>query len=350
MFHRMIDTQHIKKVLTLMPDCHIGNLVVSLPALVALRDHFLDVPHYFVIDAAFKEIVETLLEPKYVLLYPRRKIHRGNVFSRAWAYCKFMRKIQQLSPDLAIDIEGGSTSATLTKISGAGIRLSKFRPGRPEVYTHKAKCPVEPHKVFDYAAIAEAAGATVNQEMFCFPSEKNKKGKVDRLLLEAGIEFTEQLVAIHPGAGRLQKLWPVSGFVEVVDWLTARGCKVVFVGGPAEVTRAEAIMARLARPAVSFAGLLSLGELFPLLERSSVFLGNDSGPMHMAAAVGTPVVAMFSYADDKEWGPRSDHFVVLRGQDVCVPCIKKKCTDPRCINRLEPEPVKAALASFLPEG
>lgn len=346
----MIDSSHIKKVLTIMPDCHIGNLVVSLPALVALRDHFRDVPHYFVIDVAFREIVETLIDPSFTLFYPRRRIHQGNIFSRAWAYFKFMRKVRQLSPDLAIDIEGGSTSATLTKISGAGIRLSKFRPGRPDVYTHKAKRPTETHKVFDYSAIAEAAGATVSREMFRFCPEKNNKGKVDRLLLEAGIDFAEQLVAIHPGAGRLQKLWPIAGFVEVVDWLTERGCKVVFVGGPAEVERAEAIRDRLARPVISFAGVLSLGELFPLLERSTVFLGNDSGPMHMAAAMGTPVVAMFSYADDKEWGPRSDHFVVLRGQDVCEPCIKKKCTDPRCINSLEPELVKEALSLFLPDA
>lgn len=337
----------IKKALTIMPDCHIGNLVVSLPALVALRDHYADISHYFIIDSAFKEIVETLIDPQYTLFYPRNVIKQGNVFSRGWAYLKFMLQVQGLRPDIVIDLEGGSTSATLTKISGAACRLSKFHAGRPSVYTHRAEFPSESHKVFDYNAIATATGATIKTGMFHFTSEPIKKEKVDRLVLEAGIDFAKPLVAIHPGAGRLQKLWTISGFVEVVDWLTGHGYQVVFVGGPDEVARANDIMSKISRPAYSFAGKLSLGELFPLLERSAVFLGNDSGPMHMAAAMGTPVVAMFSYADEREWGPRSEHFVVLRGQDVCVPCIKKKCLDPRCINTLAPSRVKEALASLL---
>ena len=340
----------ITKVLTVMPDCHIGNLMVSLPALVALHDYYQDVPHYFIIDSAFKEIIETLIDPQFTLFYPRRAIKQGNLFSRGWAYLKFMRQVQQLRSDITIDLEGGSTSATLTKISGAGIRLSKFHAGRPAVYTHKAELPLGKHKVYDYTAIASAAGATIDEGMFRFLPEENKKKKVDRLLLDAGIDFNKPLVSIHPGAGRLQKLWNISGFIEVVDWLTDQGCQVVFVGGPAEVERSNEVMAKLARPALSFAGKLSLGELFPLLERSTVFLGNDSGPMHMAAAMGTPIVAMFSYADDREWGPRSERFIVLRGQEVCVPCIKKKCVDPRCINTLPAGAVKDALGSLLGGG
>ncbi|WP_373032994.1 glycosyltransferase family 9 protein [Sulfurovum sp.] len=344
----MIDSKNdIGIVLTLMPDCHIGNLVVSLPALVALRDHYQNIPHYFIIDSAFKEIVETLIDPKYTLFYPRRAIRQGNIFKRAWIYVQFMRRVQKLNPDLVIDLEGGATSATIAKICGAKIRLSKKYPGRPSVYTHKAEMPEGKHKVFDYNAIAAATGASVSDEMFRFFPDSHKKEKVDFLLKQAGVDFAKPLVVIHPGAGRLQKLWTISGFVEVVDWLTLQGCQVVFVGGPAEVERAEEVIANLARPVFSFAGKLSLGELLPLLERSTVFLGNDSGPMHMAAAMGIPVVAMFSYADDLEWGPRSEHFVVLRGQDVCVPCVKKKCTDPRCINTLSPGLVKGALGSFL---
>ena len=107
------------------------------------------------------------------------------------------------------------------------------------------------------------------------------------------------------------------------------------------------VIRQLSRPAHSFVGKLSLGDLLPLLEKSTVFLGNDSGPMHMAAAMGTAVVAMFSYADEREWGPRTEQCVILRGRDVCRKCEGKKCKDPQCINTLSPKLVKKALASFL---
>ncbi len=344
----MIDSDtDVQKVLTLMPDCHIGNLVISLPALVALRDYYQGIPHYFIIDSAFKEIVETLIDPAFTVFYPRREMDQSNFLTRSWMYLKFLREVQQLRPDIAIDLEGGSTSGVLARVSGANIRISHVHAGRPSMYTHQVQLTLTKHKVYDYTEIAAAVGAPIDEGMFRFFPEKEKQKKVDGILAEAGVDFAKPLVAIHPGAGRVQKLWNISGFVEVVDWLTLQGCQVVFVGGPDEVERAELVMEQLARPAISFAGKLSLGELFPLLVRSAVFLGNDSGPMHMAAAMGTPVVAMFSYADEHKWGPRADHFVVLRGQDVCTPCIKKKCSEPRCITSLSPDLVKEALASLL---
>ena len=142
-------------------------------------------------------------------------------------------------------------------------------------------------------------------------------------------------------------MWTINGFVDVAEWLSGKGCQVVFVGGPAEAERAEEIIALLSRKTYNYVGKLSLGELLALLEKSTVFLGNDSGPMHMAAAMGTAVVAMFSYADDREWAPRSDRFKVLRGQEWCQDCQGKKCQDPVCINTLSAQPVKEALASFL---
>lgn len=343
----MYANKNIKRALTLMPDCHIGNLVVSLPAIVALQKYFQGLPHYFIVDAAFKELVETIVDPEYTLFYPRKQTNQGNFFSRCSAYVKFLLQVKQLRPDIAVDLEGGATSASLTKISGAGIRVSRANADRQSLYTVKVTLPSDKHKVYAYTGIAAAVGAEIDERPFRFYPEEKKKIKVNKTLAAAGITADRPIVSIHPGAGRLQKLWNISGFVEVVNWLTKQGCQVVFVGGPAEKERAAIIMEQLSGLVYNFVGKFSLGELLPLLERSAVFLGNDSGPMHMAAAMGTPVVAMFSYADDREWGPRSDNFVVLRGEDVCENCIKKKCRNPKCINTLSPEPVKEAIASYL---
>jgi ADP-heptose:LPS heptosyltransferase len=85
-----------------------------------------------------------------------------------------------------------------------------------------------------------------------------------------------------------------------------------------------------------------------LLEMSSLFLGNDSGPMHLAAAMGAPVVALFGYGEENRWGPRCEKSVVLRGQERCKVCTKKECEDPVCINTLTPAAVKSAIDALLP--
>ena len=343
-------SKNIKSVLTLMPDCHIGNLVVSLPAIVALQQYFKGATHHFVVDAAFKEIVETVIDPAYTMFYPRKQTNQGNIVLRMLTYYKFLGQIKKIHPDIVVDLEGGSTSATLCKISGAPISFSRANADKSSVYTVKVPLSQERHKVYNYTDIASAVGAKIDEKPFRFYPEEKKKQKVEKLLIESGITEDRPIVCIHPGAGRLQKLWTISGFVDVTEWLTHKGCQVVFIGGPAEAERAEEIIALLSRQTYNYVGKLSLGELLALLEKSTVFLGNDSGPMHMAAAMGTAVVAMFSYANDTEWGPRSKRFKVLRGQKSCEDCLGKKCQNPVCINTLSAEPVKEALSSFLDDN
>ena len=335
-----------RTALTLMPDCHIGNLVVSLPAIVALQKHFQDLQHYLVVDEAFKEIVEPLIDPEYTLFYPRKQTNNGSYFKRIAAYFNFILQVRRIKPDIVIDLEGGKTSAAITRISKAGVCVSRANADRKSLYSLLVPLPSGRHKVFAYTEIAAAVGAEIDQKPFRFYPDPGKKIKINKMLEDSGLIMGKPIVAIHPGAGRIQKLWTISGFVEVADWLSDQGFQVVFIGGPAEMTRTDQIMAQISGHVHNFVGKLSLGELLPLLERSKVFLGNDSGPMHMAAAMGTAVVAIFSYADEREWGPRSERFIVLRGQPVCATCINKQCRNPECINTLRPALVKKALSSF----
>ncbi|MBI5559333.1 MAG: glycosyltransferase family 9 protein [Deltaproteobacteria bacterium] len=330
-----------------MPNSHIGNLVISLPAVAALQNHFQSIPHYLVVDSAFKEIVAPLFAPEFTRYYPRARANQGGIFFRMLAYFKFLREIKAIQPDITIDLEGSSTSSIFTQVSCATHCLAGRNAARPDVYTVKAEPEKGKHKVQAYKAIAAAAGAAIDEQPFSYHPAAAMRLSVDKKLAEAGIDRERPIICIHAGAGRLQKLWTIEGYADVADWLAARGHQVLFVGGPAEAGRTEEILAKLQHRVFNFTGSLSLGELLALLEKCSVFLGNDSGPMHMADAMGTAVVALFSYADEHEWGPCSARSVVLRGQKPCDDCIKKKCEDPRCINTLGAEPVKRAVVSFL---
>lgn len=336
-----------KKIIILMTDRHIGNLVVSLPALLALQNLYQGKPHLFVIDESFRDLVETVVDPANTLFYPRGSIKHGNPVSRGVAYFGFLRKLKKFAADLLIDLTGSRNSGVLSKGSAVKVRVARASAKRPALYTDFVELDDSTHKVHDYTDIAKAVGAKVDQALFRYAPEPRKLEQIEQKLAHSGFESDRPLVSIHIGAGRIQKLWNLSGFVEVTDWLTKQGCQVVFLGAPEEVLRAQAVIDELARPVLNLIGEISLGELLGLLKLSTAYLGNDSGPMHMAAAMGIPGVAMFSYAREAEWAPRSEAFEVLRGREICKVCIKKACLDPVCINTLETAPVIEKLASIL---
>jgi len=336
-----------QRSLILMADKHIGNLVVSLPALCALQAHYKDRPHLFLIDAGFRDLVETLIAPENILFYERSRIRKGNPVSRARAYFSLLRALKSFQADLLIDLVGSRNSGMLAKASGASRRLAKTSASRPSLYTDLIELNDHSHKVFDYTDIAAAAGAHIDPALFRYEPHPDKLSSVQQRLHEQGIDPGRPLISIHIGAGRIQKLWNIAGYIAVTQWLAENGCQVVFLGAADESHRARQVIAGLSQPVLNLVGEISLGEVLGLLKLSTAYLGNDSGPMHMAAAMGTPGVAMFSYARESEWGPRSEQFTVLRGQDICKVCIRKACRDPVCITTLPSASVIRELAAIL---
>ncbi len=342
-----IHIDRINTLLVLMPDGHIGNLVVSLPAIEGLLNHFQDKELYLVIDAAHKEIVETIIDLEHTKFYPRNEVNRGSFLTRTLLYIKFIDDIRQTQPDTVIDLDGGHTSSMITLLSGASSRVAKSSSTRPYAYNVKVTLPIGKHKVYDYTKIAEAAGAVINEKPYRLSSSGARRASLKYKLNSFGVAPGKGMVCIHPGAGRLQKLWTVTGFAVISDWLAAKEHQVVFIGGPGESDRAHEIISLLQNQAYNLAGALSLGELMALFEMSSLFLGNDSGPMHLAAAMGTPVIALFGYGDENRWGPRCEKSVVLRGQKRCEECMKKECRDPVCITTLSPAAVRRSIQTLL---
>jgi len=342
-----ISIDKVNSVLTLMPDKHIGNLVVSLPAIDALIKHFQEKEFYLIIDNAYREIIESIISEEHVKFYPRKQFNTGSYLRRALSYIEFMRNIRRMQPDIAIDLQGGHTSSLITLFSGASSRVAGSFTNRPYAYNVKVNLSEGKHKVYSYIEIAAAVGAPVNEKAYRLQSSKARRLSLENKLKNIGLISERPMVTVHPGGGRLQKLWTVSGFAIIANWLAAREYQVVFVGGPGELDRTSEIISLLNHQTYNLVEILSLGELMALFEMSSLFLGNDSGPMHLAAAMGTPVVAMYGYADETRWGPRCEKSIVLRGQERCQDCSKKECRDPICINTLSSDDVKNAIKTLL---
>jgi len=342
-----INIDKVNTVLTLMPDKHIGNLVVSLPAIDALIKHFQGKEFYLIIDNAYREIIESMISEEYIKFYPRKQFNTGSYLRRALSYIVFMRDIRRVQPDIVIDLQGGRSSSIITLFSGAFTRVASSLTNRPYAYNVQIDLAEGKHKAYSYIEIAAAVGAPVSERVYRLQATRARRVSLENKLRNVGLVSERRIITVHPGVGRLQKLWPVSRFATIADWLAAKEYQVIFVGGPNELDRTTEIISLLIHQTYNLVGILSLGELMALFEMSSLFLGNDSGPMHLAAAMGTPIVAMFGYADETRWGPRCEKSIVLRGQERCEDCSRKECQDPKCINTLSSDAVKSAIETLL---
>jgi lipopolysaccharide heptosyltransferase II len=175
--------------------------------------------------------------------------------------------------------------------------------------------------------------------------------EIDRLLNRSGVTPGTSWVAMNVSARWPTKRWPAASFAEVADRLQQEGCgAVVLIGGPDERADVAAVGGTMKTPAIDLAGATTVGLLPALLSRASLLITNDSGPMHIAAAVGTPVVALFGPTSAARTGPYGLGHRVLATELSCRPCLSRTCQNPNqleCLTRISPEQVFAAVRDQL---
>jgi heptosyltransferase-2 len=199
--------------------------------------------------------------------------------------------------------------------------------------------PFGRHQAYFYLELAaglgfEAFGGEPDLHLRATESMRHK----GRALLEReGWNGRDSLIGIHPGAtGSRAKMWSPSRFADAARRLSSRTrARVVVLGGPDEGRVAGEVAAGLEDPPLMLSGKTSLGELIGALSELSLFLTNDSGPMHLAAALGVPTVAVFGPTDPRETGPFSPRARVVRESVECSPCLYRDCPiDHRCMERV----------------
>jgi|Deesub1362A_J573_1020465.scaffolds.fasta_scaffold00173_23 heptosyltransferase-3 len=340
----------VRNILVLMPDRHMGNLIVSIPAIQGLREFYIDARFYLAIDSRYTEVVEAVAGLDSLIPYPREEMVKGSYFKHSFLFLQFVRRLRGARPDVAIDLCGREYSSVLTLLSGASIRYGPAISKRAFLYNRRVTFSDRDHKLFSYLDIASAAGADTTVRFNLRPSDSKRLSLMEKLRGH-GVELDRGIVCIHPGAGKVYKLWSLEGFAEISDWLYSKGIQVVFIGGEEDGRIIKEIGLITRYPFYNTAGMLSLGELMALFERSSLFIGNDSGPMHLAGAMNLPIVGLFGPADERRWGPLTDKKVILRGRERCQRCYGKDCDlGFQCIKGVRVEDVKRGIEDLLKDA
>jgi len=232
---------------------------------------------------------------------------------------------------------------------GTGYRGYSFLFTK-RVYEHRKTA--ERHELEYNLSLAEALGAKLeNPEPKIYLSSQDRDWAKKRLA-QAGVREGEKLVGIHPGSGGTARDWKPERFGELGERIQRElGAKVVVTGVKGERMLAEAVASKMSQSPVIIIGETSLKQLTAILEKESVFVSNSTGPMHLAAAVGTRVVAMFPpirACSPRRWGPwGKGHKAILPKVPECKKCIETKCQYCDCMDKISVDEVFTAVKGAL---
>jgi lipopolysaccharide heptosyltransferase II len=257
--------------------------------------------------------------------------------------------------DLVIDLQGLFRSGVLGWLSGGPMRIgfANGREGSPWFYTHRVSVPsLEMHAVDRYLLVAAALGAPPKRTpQFRFKMLDADMAVVRDVFHRRGISVDKPWVAMSVSARWPTKRWPLSSFAAVADQLTKEGSgPIVVIGSHAEQGEVNQLKAIATSSLIDLSGGVPLGCLPALLSRSALLITNDSGPMHVAAAVGTPVVALFGPTSERRTGPYGLNHRVLTGDVPCRPCFSRVCRHSpvmECLHLITPDDVVAASRHML---
>jgi len=332
----------------------IGDVVFTTPAIRALRRQFPDAHLTYLVEPLAAEVVSGNPAIDEVLVAPRT----GFVADLALG-----RRLAARGADLAIDFHGGPRASLLTWLSRARVRVGYDVPGRGWMYTLKVKRPREwrpRHAVQNQWDLLTALGIPLPDPAE-FPVEmalsSPAAATVSDRLARAGVKSTDCLVVVHVSAGNPFRRWPQQSFAALVAGLASRdvNARVIVTAGPSEANAASAILEdarqRLTSPVrdrVMILGHFSLAELRALLAHAALFIGGDSGPLHIAATSGVPIVGLYGPTLPVRSQPWRHPNLISEAVEIqgleCRPCDQRVCTpgDFRCLTRMSPDMVMQA--------
>ena len=331
----------------------IGDVVHTLPSLSALRQLYPQAHITWVVEEAAADLVEGHPYLDRVLVSRRKHwqqdFKRENFSKNIKEIKLFVNTLRDRPYDLVIDFHGLFKSAVLVWLSG-GVRKLGFdsmQEGSGLFYTEKIPEDMGKHAVDRYLDFLAYLGAKSGEESllnspeFLIPSNDRSIQNVSALMSRSRLDIDKPFVAINPVALWETKLWREDRFAMLADRITGElNIPVVITGSDQEKPYVESII-RKAKTAKVFdlAGQTTLKDLACLYRQAAVVVTTDSGPMHIAAAVGTPVVALFGPTDPRRTGPYGTGHTVISKKLPCSPCFLKQCPTRECMERITVEEV-----------
>ncbi|MBI5238206.1 MAG: glycosyltransferase family 9 protein [Deltaproteobacteria bacterium] len=323
----------------------IGDTLLSTPAIRAVRERYPDAKITALLNKDNIELFRN--NPRIDVIIP---YHGG--------YRKFLRTIRELRKhkfDLALIFHGNEPQATaMCYLSGAGF-IFKLPNTSSFNFLLSNREPLIGWDDLGHgidvrlktAALAGCRAHDLRMELFI---EKNWEQGRERFFKDNGVCPSDILIGLQPGASTLSRQWFPERFIALGKRLSAvPSAKLIITGSGSEKRLCSDIAQGIGKGASVSAGRLNLGETAALIKRLKVLVTGDTGPMHMAIALSTPVVALYAVADPARTGPLYDREIhtVIKKERTCDPCVGKKCEYQKCMEAITVDEVFTAVSSAL---
>ncbi|HYQ48182.1 MAG TPA: lipopolysaccharide heptosyltransferase I [Thermodesulfovibrionales bacterium] len=323
----------VKKILIVKPSS-LGDVVHSLPFLNAVHECFPDAEVHWVIAKGLEGLLDGHPMITRLIVINKdlwKKISRAGDTVRELR--QLYRDLRREHYDLVADLQGLLRSGLITMATHATVRVgfSEAREGSRLFYTMKVKGGRGIHAVDRYMKMAAEIGCPADRIAFPFPPKSSENGRIKTLLDGLG-----PYAVIVPGARWKTKIWPAENFGRVAAGLRVRS---VVIGSSSDRGIADRVVVSSRGRAISLAGETDLPELIALMRTASLVITNDSGPMHIGAALNVPVVAVFGPTSPVQTGPYGKDHIILQANEPCSPCFKRECADMKCMTNITPEKV-----------
>lgn len=330
----------------------IGDVVRTLPAVKGLRERFPDAYIAWLVEDKSSDILIGNPYLDKVIVFPRRDLVGGARSGRTRFLKKFVSDLRAERLDTVLDFHGAFKSGLFSFLSGAQERIGFQRHHTKEFNFLFINHTVVPpgkriNRIERNISLVAALGASLLNLDVTMPVPAETRMKVEKML--DPFDKRRPLVAIHPTTSRLFKHWDAENYAKVADKLLSDGAaQVMITYGPGEEEAAQKVVGYMRSNAAPLIPTRSLREYAWLVKQATVYFGSDTGPMHIASAMGTPVVALFGPTDPVVNGPyRQPHTILYKGLP-CSPCKERRCSrNLECMTGITVEEAYAAVANMI---
>ncbi len=333
----------------------IGDVVHTLPFLEVLREKFPYARIDWVVEEEASQIIGGHPDLDAMIVsgrksWQKRLVRKGGPSLVLRDMAHFFRQLRSREYDLVVDLQGLFKSGLLTALSRGKRKLgmSGAREGG-WLFFNERPVPVDynEHALDRYLRVARHLGCDIHSWKGDIPLERVHRARVEELLEREGL-CMDRIIAFNPVARWVTKLWDPERFAALADRIRVHlGCEIVFTGGHRDRPVIEQILSMMREEGTNLAGRTTLKELACLYTRCRALVTTDTGPMHIAAAMGCQVVALFGPTAPWRTGPYGPGHEVITAGTECSPCFKKKCVHMRCMKEITVNDVFYALEKIL---
>jgi heptosyltransferase I len=341
-----LDRLDARRICIIKPSA-LGDIIHALPVLTALRRRFPDAHISWVVNRSYEPLLKGHPDLTDTLPFDRGGLRKRGFWTGLGQMCLFVGQLRERRFDLVVDLQGLFRSGVMTRLSRADRRvgLSSAREGASWFYTDVVADPGRTvgHAVARYFRVAEALGA--GPEMaFRFPAFEAEQSWAREELAD----WPRPWIMTAVGSRWQTKRWLPAHFSALLARAQAAfGGTVCFVGGSEDVAASVDTARSLAGPSLLLTGKTTLPQLTALLARADVMIANDTGPLHLACALGRPVVAPYTCTKVALTGPHGQLGRAVETTVWCAGSLRKRCSRMECMGELTPDRLWPVLSEVL---